>query len=278
MNANINTSISLKDHGDDLEHTYYEFIHNKLSNYEKIWQIYVGNDNKNLIPVIQHLKVSDTKIRERISRHHYTVLESIICMNRITIKFNSLHNNSIRTLDDYLDTMNNFTSFQAHAGRVKGNLEHITGAASRTDVTTGMGRPSVDSLDKYWLTRNIALHDIKLPQDLDKELLQLKIALPKHEHNDGLGAYDVKNSSWANLTGIIWYDLPSYLQTTFDEFVDRVNDILGEVLILIETIVKAKSIIIPVPGAPQSRKLIIPATSAMPLLSGKLNMSGSNGQ
>jgi hypothetical protein len=206
-------SNNLQINGDLLERLNYNLIHNRIPNYELIWDKFVS---VNFI-----LNADNEKLKKLISEYNYTCLESLICMNIIgekdytnifAVKDSSELTDS-QMLSNYISFINDFFIFEAHLGRIYETMK-------RTWELLKMKED--DNLKEFYCHRHNVLHSHKLPLQFHNKF----IAIPE------LQAQGSENG-WSDKGKFAWEDFLSdnnYVQALndyFDDTIDRLVNVLN---------------------------------------------------
>lgn len=204
-------------HGDILEKTYADLIHERLAGYEKIWASFIGNDSTRRMPEVPELDDAEQRIRGLFSQYHYTCLESIICMKELVNKVKSY---SIHTLDskdkllDYIQLMSDYMAFHAHAGRIR-DLVIKMGALYRIG---DLG----NALNEYFQRRNIVLHESKAPIEFIEGVVSILVPVGEKEERTEWH----REKLWTEDTNTSIEFIPDYLDDTLNEILTILNNIL----------------------------------------------------
>ncbi len=186
--------LNIKQHGDILERTYYDKIIVSLTQYEELWKIFIGNNGS--AKIIESDNKSTDEYRRFIAQHSYTILESLVCLLRISEK-----KLEIKALDDYLDANNDFILFQTHCGRIRDCVNKIGVKLKIDRLEYG--------LEDFYKRRNQVLHGKKLPFTIIEDMF----VLPKVSGNE------FNPNLWSD--ELLWEDLNP-------KEMEFVNDIYGE--------------------------------------------------
>jgi len=116
---------NLKEHGDHLETKYANFIRTHFRTYESVWKIFIGNKGNDIKADIQGYPEDKNILRQKFSEHTYTVLQSVILLNRLIEKdiFNKPFANST---DDILDLQDYLVLFFTHLGRIGDHIIDVS--------------------------------------------------------------------------------------------------------------------------------------------------------
>jgi hypothetical protein len=212
---------NIKLHGDKIEKENFDFIQSRIPFYSSLWEKYIGNDGSNHLAEIKNITKEDNLIRRKISLHNYTCLESILMLKYIIESGTKVINYS-----DYIRTLSNHLSFQANTGRIKDNLDKITQIIPPF-------RNIKRNLDRFWVHRNVVLHNIKLPYSfIDNEFVTI---IPDDKIIESM--YHIRYDDSLNSRLILLFD---YYKDSYDEIVINYNTFLASLLDKITKIMKEK--------------------------------------
>lgn len=173
----------IKEHGDLLEKEAAFFIANKLTNYEAVWQIYIGNTGNATKAIIPNYPCEEK--RSNFAENSYTVLESAFIIHQILES--NIFEKSINSFSDYLSFNNAFISFFAHLGRMHDTIIKATNCLKYDNNFE-------TSIHYFYEARNILIHGKKIPLKLD-ELGLPQIPIIKTSLIEG-NAWDDKQNTW----------------------------------------------------------------------------------
>ena len=196
----------LKIHGDDLEKKYSEEIISKVYAYDLIWSNFIGNNGLNQLVSLRNFPVQKNDYRKRFSEHHYTIIQSIICLRLIKediILFNASQSDAV------LRIQNHILSFYGHMGRIFDNLLQLVYYYGRIadKITKELDldemvhdnrfvRPMVKEIEEFYYQRHIVLHGKQVPIGSDK-IGNIIFPILKTEKNNPAG-YD-KTMTWSEV-------------------------------------------------------------------------------
>lgn len=219
------------ENGDYLEFNYKDTIRQLIPNYEVIWGSFIGHyGNGRMIP-LKELTSEEKETRENFAEYFYTCMESIVCINHIAEGCTTL---DITKPAEYLDLLNLFISFQAHAGRIKDNAKKSLILYFEKNKVDNL----ISRLDDVYEQRNQVLHNKKLPIRIEDSLVL--IATPMGKENS-LEKWNSK-MNWSKFQESNFNFLSDYLKTTKDEICKIYNDLIGNMIEPILAIVKEKEI------------------------------------
>jgi hypothetical protein len=233
-----NSGLSLQSHGDVLERTYSEFITINFPSYSQIWSEYIGNDGSATLLPATGLNQKEQSDREYFSQYHYTIAESMICMQEIIDQINKLE---IKEVKSYLSINNLFLAFQAHTGRVRDCLNNIGYIFNLHDLSK--------DLDDLYRKRNNALHGCKIPF----MIIDGFVMLPDIQGDDQSGNKwnDKKLWSDVDLDDSNSSFLNDFLETSFRDIVAGTQSGLSRLYTEVHKFVKEKGFVLS-PGSDES--------------------------
>lgn len=200
-------------HGDLVEKEYYFFINNQLPAYKQNWELFFGNNGLEQLAVIKNIPKELQIKRIELSEHHYTCLESLICMKEITAKHNSLV--EINSIKDTIIVLNDITAFTAHAGKIRDNIIKIC------RLLWGQNEQYSSKLNEYYQQRNVVLHGKKIPFGID-DFYQIVKPLGEQSNNELWSDKDNWNDSQKKRKEFI----TDYFNEVFNEMTKITNGIL----------------------------------------------------
>lgn len=207
--------LDITKHGDALEREYAVFITTRLQAYDLIWKKYIGNDGTANLIAVSALDQDENRERQLFAQHHYSCLESIICMKLIVEESEA---RIINDITDYIHINNDFLAFQAHAGRINDCLRKCGDHFDKGNVSK--------DLEEYYKQRNTVLHGCKLPFLIVYGVLA--IPTPKGVEEDRSRWNDKK--SWKDAEQDDFDFMSSYMKETFDGIVKELNKALYNIL------------------------------------------------
>lgn len=225
----------LKQHGDSLEKEYADFISTYFDSYEAVWKLYIGNNGKNTRATIKNYPASREHQRVRFSENTYTILQSVICLYRITQR-NIFKKSSVSDIGDILDLQDALISFFAHLGRIRDNAIH----ASECLVNMDLNLP-VELLSEFYHKRHIVVHGKTLPIVFTQNGKALIPNLSK-DTIDRAG-WNHKYDNWSNVIDYsielagetlesLFQCLMSKINSLFSKLKEKIKDELGDRFIL----------------------------------------------
>jgi len=221
--------------GDLLESQNLEFINKYLSNYKKIWEIYLGNDGTNRLPK-QNISSIENRRREKVSQHNYTCLESVICMKAILEIIDKKQINSFE-INQLIEVYNLYMCFFAHIGRIRDNLIYSYKKVNDDEILL---KEFKKPLESFYKERCVVLHNIKIPFTISKKGMNVStIKSISKTTQKGNSKFEL---SWNDLLNIEKTEIKKYLKETFYGMAKVTNDAMGEILKPINRIVTKHNI------------------------------------
>jgi len=220
--------------GDYLEFHNIDFIRQNLSWYEPIWGAYIGHDGKGSMIQVKGLSSADSSKRVNFSEYLYTCLESIICMNFISSKPLEV---DLGKPEEYLEMLNQFMAFKAHAGRLHDNAEKLL----YLFLPLGRTEALMTRLNDIYQTRNTILHGKKMPYRIEESLVLIPEIQGEQESNSSWNS----KMTWSEIKSEDLVFLTDYVSKTLLEICKTFNDILGNLREPVEDEIRKYSISIP---------------------------------
>lgn len=210
---------NLKEHGDHLEKSYYDFIQTNFRTYEGVWKIFIGNKGNDTKADIRGYPIDKDLQRQKFSEHTYTVLQSVILLHRLIDKgifskqFSNL-TNDILDLQDYL------LLFFTHLGRIMNNVEEASMLLDIAESETS------NLLKEFYHKRHILVHGKMLPIIFKQTG---EILLPELSKNgtDITGWYH-KEHTWNDIVLLPTQELNQTASTLFWELLPKLEEIFGK--------------------------------------------------
>ncbi len=211
----------VRTHGDLLEMHECEFIETELPSYEEIWKRFIGHQGNGIMAEMTWISPDLDIKRVKFAQHHYTILESLVLMRQVVV--DPLLSKPINTMEEYYAILNLIMAFQAHAGRVRDNIEKCYCAIGRCDEWAEMR----SKLDVFWETRHIFIHGCKVPFMLDED----KLFRSAETNTSSRKWYGYRiDASWRSITKeemALVYDL---FNCSLQELIVVVNELLFDLL------------------------------------------------
>lgn len=216
--------LNIKIHGDILECNYYDKIIVRLTQYEEFWKIFIGNNGRAKIIKSDDENIDD--VRKYVAQHSYTILESLVCLFRISQK-----DSKIKTMDDYLDANNDFLLFQTHCGRIR-DCVHKIGIKLKLERL-------VDILEDFYKRRNQVLHGKKLPFAIIEDMF----VLPNVEGSEFNPNYWKDELLWEDVNKDEMEFVKDVYDILFNEMINCLNSIYSKMLTKIKSESKFSTLI-----------------------------------
>jgi len=217
--------------GDYLEVNFKDTIRQLLSNYETIWGSYIGHDGNGRMINVDGLTGDEKRSREKFAEHFYTCMESIICMNSLAEDCNTV---DIKKPNEYINLLNSFMSFQAHAGRVRDNAIKLLNLYFNQERVNEL----ITQLEDVYQQRNQVLHGKKLPVRIDESLVLIAPPMGKEDRPEKWNS----GMSWSDFHYLDFDFIKDYLKLTVDQVSTAYNNLLGNLIGPILDVVKDKNI------------------------------------
>lgn len=217
--------------GDYLEVNFKDTIRQLLPNYEKIWGCYIGHDGKGRMKTIQGPTSEENTNREKFAEYFYTCMESIICMNSIA---EECHNADLTKPAEYLNLLNSFMSFQAHAGRIRDNSIKLLSIHFPNDKVNAL----CVQLEDLYKQRNQVLHGKKLPVRIEDGLVLIASPMGKEVRLDKWNS----DMHWSESDESNFEFITDYFKSKVIEISKAYNNVLGNLITPILDFVTLKEI------------------------------------
>jgi hypothetical protein len=224
------------EYGDYIESNFAEFIRQNISNYEELWGKFIGNDGNAKMIEVYNLPKEKQKDRLKFSEHLYTCLESLVCMDSIC---KDEYKVDLTYPIEYVKMLNAFLAFQAHAGRIKDNIERLLPIY----FSDGKSSELLDRLKDTYNQRNNVIHGKKIPCHIEDALVL--IAPPEGQELNSRKWNDKMFWSDINQDDLIF--LTDYLKESLFDICKIVNDILANLLEPINSLIKKYGINLSLP-------------------------------
>lgn len=221
-------------HGDMLEIKAANYIRNKIPAYEETWKRYIGHQGRGIMAEMTNITPEQDLQRRNFSELHYTILESMFQMNKISERQNMKQINSFETYTEILDQL---MLYQAYAGRIRDNVIEAFTVLGKKDLATS----AQEALDKVYSERHVFVHRRKVPFSLDEDQLFLT-AMPKSSSTATIGFG--KNMLWSDVTKDDLIHLDDYFEKSVEELTQVVNTQLNLMCEAIKTIIKSNNLIL----------------------------------
>lgn len=217
--------------GDYLENNFRDEIRQLISNYETIWGKYIGHDGNSRMINVDGLSNTEIKDRINFSEYFYTCMESIICMNVIATECTTVDINAPK---EYINLLNGFMSFQAHAGRVRDNALKLL----RLHFTHERVQELMSQLEDVYQQRNQVLHGKKLPIRIEESLVLIAPPMGQEEGPEKWNS----SMNWSEFLESNFTFISEYLESTVAQISQAYNNLAGNLIEPILKIVREKGI------------------------------------
>jgi hypothetical protein len=211
---------TLKKHGDSLEKEYADFISTYFNSYEVVWKLYIGNRGNNTRATIKGYPASREIKRENFSENTYTILQSVICLYRITQREVFKKSSAVET-NDVLDLQDALISFFAHLGRIRDNA--IQASECLLNINTNM---PVEIFAEFYHKRHIVVHGKMLPIVFTQNGEVLIPSLGK-DTTDRAG-WNHKYDNWSNVVDYSIEIAGVTLENLFQNLMVKINKLFSE--------------------------------------------------
>lgn len=217
--------------GDYLEVNFKDTIRQLIPHYETIWSKYIGHDGKGKMINVNELSKDENTIREKFAEHFYTCMESIICMHYISDESTSTNKDNP---NEYLNLLNSFMAFQAHAGRVRDNSSKLLSLHFTHDRVNEL----IHQLEDIYQQRNQVLHGKKLPVKIVDSLVLIASPMGKEDRPEKWNT----DMNWSEFDETNFTFISEFLKTTVTDISNSYNNLVGNLITPILEIVKEKKI------------------------------------
>ena len=217
--------------GDYLEVNFKEIIRQLIPNYETIWGKYIGHDGNGRMVKVEGLSSDENTEREKFAEHFYTCMESVICMQNISNECTSIN---LANPTEYLILLNSFMAFQAHAGRVRDNAIKLLSLHLPSDRVNEL----MPQLEDLYQKRNQVLHGKKLPIRIEDSLVLIASPMGKEDRPEKWNS----DMNWSEINESNFNFISYFLKSTVAEISNAYNNLVGNLISPILSIVKEKGI------------------------------------
>lgn len=217
--------------GDYLELKFKDTIRQLIPNYETIWGSYIGHDGNGRMINVIGLTAEENTRREKFAEHFYTCMESMICMNYIAEEYTIT---DLTNPSEYLNLLNSFMAFQAHAGRVRDNSNELLGLHFTNDRVNEL----MPQLEDLYQQRNQVLHGKKLPVRIEESLVLIAPPMGKEDRPEKWNS----KMNWTEFPESNFEFISEYLKSTVTEISNAYNNMVGNLITPILDIVKTNGI------------------------------------
>ena len=153
----METELNIKEHGDQLEREYADFLQEHFKTYEATWKLYIGNKGDNTKSNIAGYPPERDEKRQQFSENTYTILQSLILIYRLINK-DVFSKNSTLSIIEKLDLQDNLMLFFTHLGRIRDNLVEATKCLINPNVNEVKSQ-----LEDFFYKRHILVHGKTIP-------------------------------------------------------------------------------------------------------------------
>jgi hypothetical protein len=209
---------NLKDNGDLLEKTYSQFILSYLPTYEKVWQLYIGNIGDDTKAKIPGYPPERKEKRQTFSEHTYTVLQSIVLMNRLLEK--KAFEKTPNDLEKKLDLHEDILLFFSHVGRIRDNITDAATCLLNIDI-----KKLEEQFDGFYHTRHIPVHGRIIPI-IFKRNGEVEMPVLSKNDEDPTG-WNHKTNNWPDILHMPSESINSATQQLFWELIQLLVDVFG---------------------------------------------------
>lgn len=217
--------------GDYLEVNSKDTIRQLLPNYEIIWGKYIGNDGSGKMIYIEGLTGEENINRIKFSEHFYTCMESIICMKYLS---DSIKPIDIQVHSDYINLINSFMAFHAHAGRVRDNACNILSLYFKKERVVEL----IVQLEEIFNQRHQVLHGKKIPFRLVEGIPVFMQPMGKDFNPEKWNS----SMNWAEFNNSPLACIDEYMKSTINEISKAYNNIIGNLIEPIFEFIETKKI------------------------------------
>ncbi len=217
--------------GDYLEVNFKDTIRQLIPNYETIWGSYIGHDGNGRMIHVDGLTNDENTKREKFAEHFYTCMESIICMNSISDECTTTN---LANPPEYLNLLNSFMAFQAHAGRVRDNAIKLLTLFYTNDRVNEL----MSQLEDLYQQRNQVLHGKKLPVRIEDSLVLIASPMGKEDRPEKWNS----DMNWSEFDESNFKFIKEFLESTVTEISNAYNNLVGNLITPILNLVKEKGI------------------------------------
>jgi len=215
------------DHGDLLEKEAAAFIRSQFSNYERVWQIYIGNTGLAERAPLPCYPYEDK--RRSFAEHTYTTLESCFMIHKILES--RIFESDINSFDRYIEFNKSFIAFFSYLGRV-----HDTVIKASNDLKYD-NRAFCQRIKEFYEARNIVIHGKKVPIVFDENGL-VKMPVLKTVSVKGEAWSDDRNN-WSDVKRLPTDYVADNCERYFMELLVLINNEYGHFLDIIHQELKA---------------------------------------
>ena len=228
---------TLAERGDGLEKIAASFIAQNIPAYEEIWKRYIGHIGGGKMASMQTSPSPEVETqRIHFSEHHYTILESLYFMQKIS---DEEQIKTVASFEDYRKTLNNIMAFQAYSGRLRDNIESCFNILNPGETKTATNKLAV-----FFNHRHVFVHGKKVPFGIDN--LGFSIAKPKDKKDDNTG-FD-SSMNWDQVPAEDFLYGVDFLSNRLKELFPIVQGLLSELLDYVKEILNKNSLTLSPPN------------------------------
>jgi hypothetical protein len=148
---------SISANGDPIEVENSVLIMSIFPAYNDLWGTYIGNNGASDPVRFVNENEDEYTSRKLFSQRSYTVLISVLCLDRIIKKFPEINWVEMKKTDRILELTNQVMVFFAHIGRIRDALLYMLQSLQMDES------PIRIEFDELWKSRSIALHKAQFP-------------------------------------------------------------------------------------------------------------------
>ena len=137
---------------------------------------------------------------------------------------------------EYLNLLNSFMAFQAHAGRVRDNAIKLLSLHFPKDRVNEL----MPQLEDLYQKRNQVLHGKKLPVRIEDSLVLIASPMGKEDRPEKWNS----DMNWSEFNKSNFNFISDFLKSTVTEISNAYNNLVGNLITPILNIVKEKGIIL----------------------------------
>lgn len=238
----------VRTHGDLLEMHECKFIEEKLPCYEEIWKRFIGHQGNGVMAEMEGITPELDSLRVTFAQHHYTILESLILMRQVVD--NPLLSQPVDTIEQYYEILNLIMAYQAHAGRVRDNIEKCYNSIGKCHEWS----EKRSKLDEFWETRHIFIHGSKVPFMLDEDKLFRSAEVCTSENKEY--GYSI-DSSWRSITSTKMRLIYDQFSESHRALVIAVNEMLCDILKYVKAFIELNALSLMGPSLAQYQQSAI---------------------
>ncbi len=216
----METEFNIKEHGDQLEREYADFLQKHFKTYVATWKLYIGNRGDNTKSKIADYPSERDEKRQQFSENTYTILQSLILISRL-IEKDVFSKNTIRSLTEKLDLQDNLMLYFTHIGRIRDNVVGATKCLLDINVN------KVESqLEDFFYKRHIFVHGKTIPI-IFKTNGEIYLPVLSKDNNDKSG-WNLRESNWNDVKWLPKEELHVTTSQLYCQLLNMLNQIFGE--------------------------------------------------